>query len=204
MKKIFSIMLCLLLAVTCAVAQVRHNLNYNQLPKTAQAFLKTYLADLSTRQVTQAVDSFRVSYEVRLTNDNQVVFNRDGSWRIVSMPNATVPESIIPADIRDFLTRRYGKRGWSVTRIAKAEGGYNVTANGQPMFCNTESMARMDEEQREEREYRAKHNGMGRAEAAAAKNKRQAERNQKIGLHPDGSRDREAANGERKRSNGRP
>ncbi|MDY5969248.1 MAG: PepSY-like domain-containing protein [Bacteroidales bacterium] len=204
MKKIFPLLFCSLLAVTGVFAQERHNLSYNQLPQTAQIFLKTHLADLSARQITQIVDSFRVSYEVRLTNDNQVVFNRDGSWRVVSMPKTYVPQSIIPADISEFLTERFGKRNWNVTKIAKAKGGYNITANGQTLFCNAESMARMNKEMRDDAEYRAKHNGMSRDEIESEKNKKKTERYQKRGLNADGGRNREAANGKRKKSNGRP
>ena len=204
MKKILPIALLALLLAGSAVAQERRNLNYNQLPRTAQAFLKTYLANLSTTQITQVTDSFKVQYVVMLTNSNQVVFNRDGSWRIVSMPRASVPETIIPPSIADFLTGRFGKRNWSVTMIAKEKEGYRITANEQTMLCTPESMARMNEAQRADQEFRDKHDGMSQGEVAAAKAKRKAEHFKRLGLNPDGSRDRVAGNGARKKSNGRP
>lgn len=202
MKKIAIFLLSVMMLTSSAYAIQRRNISANQLPRTARTYLQTYLADQSIRQVTEVTDEYKVTYEVQLTNGSLIVFNRDGGWKVISMPEQTVPRDIIPADIQMFLERNYG-RYWTVTRIAKVKEGYKVTVNGQELLCNTGNMKHMQNQIDADSTYRSKHDGLSESEVQAIHHKKVVKRRRALKIRDDGSKERETQD-KRIKSNGRP
>ena len=202
MKKVVIFLLSVMILASSAYAIQRRNIKPNQLPQTARTYLQTYLADQSIKQVTEVTDEYRVTYEVYLTNGSLIVFNRDGGWKVISMPDQTVPRDIIPADIQVFLERNYG-RYWTVTRIAKVKDGYKVTVNGQELLCNTGNMEHMQNQIDADSVYRSKHEGLSEREVEAIHHKKIVKRRRWLKIHDDGSKERETQD-KRVKSNGRP
>lgn len=202
MKKLTIFLCCLLMLAANTYAIQRRNIKPNQLPQTARTYLQTYLADQSIRQVTEVTDEYKVTYEVLLTNGSMIIFNRDGGWKVISMPEQTVPRDIIPADIQVFLERNYG-RYYSVTRIAKMKEGYKVTVNGQELLCNAANMAHMQFQIDADSIYRSDHNGLSESEMEAIHHKKVVKRRRFLKIHDDGSKERETQD-KRMKSNGRP
>ena len=180
----------------------RRNIKPNQLPTSARTYLKTYLADQSIRQCTEITDEYKVVYEVLLTNGSVVVFNRDGGWHSINMPNQKVPHDIIPADVDVFLTRNYG-RNYTVTRIIKDSAGYRVTVDGNELLCNTQNMTHLQAQIDQDSAFRAEHNGLTQQEVNAIHQKKIRDRRKWFKINEDGSRNRETQD-KRIKSNGRP
>lgn len=202
MKKYILLLLSVVMLSTSAYAIQRRNITPNQLPASARSYLKSALADQSIRQCTEITDEYKVTYEVLLTNGSTVVFNRDGGWRSISMPNQTVPHDILPADVQTFLQRNYG-RNYAVTRIAKENGGYRVTVDGEELLCNATNMQHLQNQIDADSAYRAKHDGLSEQETDAVHQKRVRDRRKWFKINEDGSRQRDTQD-KRVKSNGRP
>ncbi len=202
MKKHILLAFVMLLVATGTMATQRRNITFNQLPPSAQSYLRTYLADQSVRQCTEITDEYRVQYEVKLTNNSVVIFNRDGGWRSLSMPVNKVPHDILPADVHEFLLKNYG-RNYEVTKITKVKEGYRVTIDGNELLCNSSNLKHMQEQIDEKAKYEAKHEGLSREEKQLKKDKRTRDRRRLFNLNDDGSRNRETQD-KRIKSNGRP
>ncbi len=202
MKKHILLALAVLLVATGAMAAQRRNITFNQLPPSAQSYLRTYLADQSVRQCTEITDEYRVQYEVKLTNNSVVIFNRDGGWRSLYMPVNKVPHDILPAEVHEFLLKNYG-RNYEVTKIAKTKEGYRVTIDGNELLCSSNNMKHMQKQIDDNAAYRDKHDGQTREDVQYEKDKRTRDRRRFFNLNDDGSRNRETQD-KRVKSNGRP
>lgn len=202
MKKYILLFVSLVMLSVSAYAIQRRNITANQLPAAARTYLQTALADQSIRQCTKITDEYKVTYEVLLTNGSTVIFNRDGGWQSVSMPNQKVPHDILPADVQQFLQRNYG-RNYEVSRIVKAKEGYRVTVDGQELLCSTQNMNHLQSQIDADSAYRADHDGMSETEVDAAHQKKVEDRRKWFQINADGSRNRETQD-KRVKSNGRP
>ncbi len=202
MKKHILLALVMLMVATGAMATQRRNITFNQLPPSAQNYLRTYLADQSVRQCTEITDEYRVQYEVKLTNNSVVIFNRDGGWRSLSMPANKIPHDLLPADVHEFLLKNYG-RNYEVTKIVKAKEGYRITIDGNELLCRSSNLKHMQKQIDENTEFRAKHDGKTREDVQYEKDKRTRDRRRLFKLNDDGSRNRETQD-KRIKSNGRP
>ena len=64
------------------------------------------------------------SYDVLLENGSDLEFDRRGQWTEIDAERTTVPQSIIPLRIADYLKRNYPDR--PIVKIDRDRRGYGI------------------------------------------------------------------------------
>ncbi len=81
---------------------------FEQLPKNAQEFTRKYFSaeDPMYKQayVTYDAEFFDSSYTVVFTTGDGLEFNKNGEWKDFDCKRCTVPDEIIPATIKAYLS----------------------------------------------------------------------------------------------------
>lgn len=119
MKRIGIILIGLALMTNMACAdndKVTNNIN--ELPQVSRTFLNNYFNGNKVSHIKIDKDLFLVdSYDVILTDGTSVEFNRDGEWKEVKSFQQNIPDSLIPAEIRQYVSQNYpGQKIMTVER----------------------------------------------------------------------------------------
>lgn len=109
MKRLSIILMSLfaLLATTVMKASGDKPIQPNQLPTTAQEFLKTHFADQKILLAKIDTEVLTKNYEVVLENGTQIDFDGKGRWETVDCGTSAVPTSIIPSAIASYVKATY-------------------------------------------------------------------------------------------------
>ena len=82
-----------------------------KLPATAREFIATHFPDTRIALIKIDREGGRTdSYDVLLENGCDLEFDRRGQWTEIDAERTTVPQSIIPLRIADYLKRNYPDR----------------------------------------------------------------------------------------------
>lgn len=107
MKKVF---FCLFLILVVFLGEACQSADrvvpFEQLPSTAQSFIKTHFPD---QPVSVVIQEHR-SYEVRLSDGTEVEFDKSGDWDNVDCAHRAVPQSIVallPAAISTYISTSF-------------------------------------------------------------------------------------------------
>ena len=119
MKRIGIILIGLALMTNMACAdndKVTNNIN--ELPQVSRNFLNNYFNGNKVSHIKIDKDLFLVdSYDVILTDGTSVEFNRDGEWKEVKSFQQNIPDTLIPAEIRQYVRQNYpGQKIMTVER----------------------------------------------------------------------------------------
>lgn len=96
-----------------------------KLPATAREFIATHFPDTRIALIKIDREGGRTdSYDVLLENGSDLEFDRRGQWTEIDAERTTVPQSIIPLRIADYLKRNYPDRRSS--RSTRDRRGYGV------------------------------------------------------------------------------
>lgn len=119
MKRIGIILIGLALMTNMACAdndKVTNNIN--ELPQVSRTFLNNYFDGNKVSHIKIDKDLFLVdSYDVILTDGTSVEFNRDGEWKEVKSFQQNIPDTLIPAEIRQYVSQNYpGQKIMTVER----------------------------------------------------------------------------------------
>ena len=119
MKRIGVILIGLALMTNMACAdndKVTNNIN--ELPQVSRTFLNNYFNGNKVSHIKIDKDLFLVdSYDVILTDGTSVEFNRDGEWKEVKSFQQNIPDTLIPAEIRQYVSQNYpGQKIMTVER----------------------------------------------------------------------------------------
>lgn len=92
--------------------------NINELPQVSRNFLNNYFNGNKVSHIKIDKDLFLVdSYDVILTDGTSVEFNRDGEWKEVKSFQQNIPDTLIPAEIRQYVSQNYpGQKIMTVER----------------------------------------------------------------------------------------
>lgn len=92
--------------------------NINELPQVSRTFLNNYFNGNKVSHIKIDKDLFLVdSYDVILTDGTSVEFNRDGEWKEVKSFQQNIPDTLIPAEIRQYVSQNYpGQKIMTVER----------------------------------------------------------------------------------------
>ena len=132
MKKIlFLFVLCVsLMQVACADSEKAIGLT--DLPQQAQTFVKQYFADAKVGYYQKERDGLTVTYKVVFLNGDKLEFNKKGEWIDVDCKTLSVPEDIVPQEIRNFVESSYPET--KVLHIEKGKRSYEVKlSNGMEL-----------------------------------------------------------------------
>lgn len=119
MKRIGIILIGLALMTNMACAdndKVTNNIN--ELPQMSRTFLNNYFNGNKVSHIKIDKDLFLIdSYDVILTDGTSVEFNRDGEWKEVKSFQQNIPDTLIPAEIRQYVSQNYpGQKIMTVER----------------------------------------------------------------------------------------
>ena len=116
MKRIGIILIGLALMTNMACAdndKVTNNIN--ELPQVSRNFLNNYFNGNKVSHI--KIDFLVDSYDVILTDGTSVEFNRDGEWKEVKSFQQNIPDTLIPAEIRQYVSQNYpGQKIMTVER----------------------------------------------------------------------------------------
>lgn len=107
----------------------KYTINRNELPEEARQMLDEHFpkAKISMIKVDRHLLR-KPDYDVKLTNGTKIEFSNKGRWTSVDCKNKDVPESLVPAAIRNNVGRRYA--GESIRRISRSSLYYIVGLSG--------------------------------------------------------------------------
>ena len=114
--------------------------NINELPQVSRTFLSNYFNGNKVSHIKIDKDLFLIdSYDVILTDGTSVEFNRDGEWKEVKSFQQNIPDTLIPAEIKQYVNQNYpsqkimtverGKRKVSVDLANGLELEFDLNGN---------------------------------------------------------------------------
>lgn len=125
MRKYMFIMMTLLFGVMVGYAQDKYSINRNDLPETAQNFLKEYFPKAKVGMVkTDKHLLKKTDYDVKLVNGTKIEFNNAGKWTSVDCKTREVPSGIIPKNIRTYVKKNFPDV--KIVKIEKTSTKYEV------------------------------------------------------------------------------
>lgn len=125
MKKFFLAAAILFAGITVSQADNRERpITLDKLPAAAQTFLKSHFADLTLAYATEDPKFVGSEYDVTYTDRTEVEFDSKGEWTSVERRYETVPESIVPKQISDYLSKSFA--GQTVRKIERGRYTWEV------------------------------------------------------------------------------
>lgn len=126
---VLAVVLAGVLSGASALPFDKYTTNRDALPEAAQEMLQTHFprARISMIKVDRHLLR-KPDYDVKLTNGTKIEFSNKGRWTSVDCKNKDVPESLVPAAIRNNVGRRYA--GESIRRISRSSLYYIVGLSG--------------------------------------------------------------------------
>ena len=102
MKKNILILAAALFLSISAFAQ-NNVTQFNQLPATAQEFVKTYFNDYTIQYIFSDKEFADVDYKIRFEDGTEIEFNAKGEWTDVSSKQNCIPTGFIIKEITDYV-----------------------------------------------------------------------------------------------------
>lgn len=97
----------------------------NELPKTAQDFIKKNFASQKVSQAIKDKGMISTDYEVYLDNGVKIEFDGNGNWEEVDGENdAAIPTGFIPAKITSYVSKNFPTH--KISKIEKDSNSYDV------------------------------------------------------------------------------
>lgn len=125
MKKIFLSLVVAMLAVMPMLADNDKMITREELPGKAQMFIDKHFDKSDVLYVKAERDMGVVtSYDVLMNGDVKIEFNRSGEWKSVDCERSRVPDSVLPKDVLDYVTKKFAKA--YVVEIERNMMGYDV------------------------------------------------------------------------------
>ena len=122
MKKVLFAIVCLFALSTQTFAD--RPVEKSQLPVNVQEFVKKHFPGVEVSYAKQDNDWFEKDYTVVLTNGDKLEFTSKGEWKELDCEHNQVPEGIIPAPIRKYVSEN--QKGQRIVEIKKERRHYDV------------------------------------------------------------------------------
>ena len=129
MKKLFLLLVSLILIVADIYAGRDKAITVDQLPKIAQQFIEKHFTDVEVSYAKMDTELFDKSYDVIFVNGSKVEFDKRGEWEKVDCKYTQVPERVIPSKIREFIVKNHPSA--KVIKIERDSKAYKVRLNGK-------------------------------------------------------------------------
>lgn len=97
----------------------------SNLPQTARNFISNHYANEKvalTKSEKEGLSS--IEYKVILANGIEVEFDNKGNWTEVDAKNFSVPQDIIPANIKSYVQKSFPEN--NIVQINKSKKGYEI------------------------------------------------------------------------------
>lgn len=126
MKKLTMILAGVALLATSAPALAGNDrpIAVGELPAASQEFIKAHFSgvEISFSKVDEGL--FDKDYKVVFVNGAKVEFAKNGEWKDVEYKYGEVPASVVPQQIRDYVSKNYPGR--KITAIDRDRRDYEV------------------------------------------------------------------------------
>lgn len=135
MKRILLSVALLGLVATTACADDDKPIQFSQLPKTAQQFVKQYFANEKVALAKMESDFFGKNYDIIFANGDKIEFDGSGNWKEVQCKYNEVPAELIPVQIQQYIKETYPDA--KALKFEKQRNGYEVKlSNGWELEFN--------------------------------------------------------------------
>lgn len=131
-----SVLIALTLGVVSMSAKLpfdKYSINRKDLPDAAKEMLDEHFPKAKVSMI--KVDRHllkKTDYDVKLTNGTKIEFSNKGRWTSVNCDKKSVPESLVPQNIRNNVAKKYS--GEKIVRISRSSLYYIVgLANGKEL-----------------------------------------------------------------------
>ena len=124
MKKISTVLIAFLLATQAAPARDVITMDAKQLPLTARNFIYRHFSKPKISFIKIESEFLSKKYEVMLTNRTKIEFDSNGEWEEVDCKHDTLPVTIVPAHIKQFVEAQYP--GVTYRKIERDRGEVEV------------------------------------------------------------------------------
>lgn len=124
MKKLLLLFVCLFTIQSVVKADDDKPVRMDQLPQSAQQFIKTHFGDSKVAIAKMETDWFDKSYDIIFTDGNKLEFDKQGNWKEINCKYSAVPASVIPEQIQKYVTENYP--GAQVLKIERDKRDYEV------------------------------------------------------------------------------
>lgn len=125
--------LLVLVAVTMfgVSAKASHDtpITVDKLPRQAKLMITKFFNDKKVALATMEKGVFERSYEVIFTDGDKLEFDRTGNWKEIKRKTSSVPNSLIPTQIMDYLKAHYPNS--KVMEIERDGKEYDVKLNNR-------------------------------------------------------------------------
>lgn len=124
MKKLVFLFVCLFALQTVACADDDKPIQVSQMPQVAQQFINQYFSGQKIALSKMESKFFDKTYEVIFTNGNKMEFDKRGEWKEVDCKHGSVPVTIVPAAILNYVKTSYPDA--QILKIDRDSKGYKV------------------------------------------------------------------------------
>lgn len=125
MKKYLFLIVAVVFSFMSGYAFDKYSIDRNDLPETAQNFLKEYFPKAKVGMIkTDKHLLKKTDYDVKLVNGTKIEFNNAGKWTSVDCKTREVPEGIIPRSIRTYVKKNFPDV--KIVKIEKTTTKYEV------------------------------------------------------------------------------
>ena len=124
MKNITLLLICVLSFSAFAFADNDKPAKVEDMPMTAQEFLKTYFP--KDKVLSVMLDEKDGDYEVKLENGVKIEFNKIGSWMEIE-GHVALPKGIVSSNIYDYVSHNYKKT--KIFKIERDKNGFEIELN---------------------------------------------------------------------------
>lgn len=125
-KQILTLAAMILLFVSASAQNGMTKLE--QLPASAQEFVKTYFTDHNVSYVFVDKEFADTDYKVRFEDGTEIEFNAKGEWTDVSGKKNCIPTGFILKEITDYVEANHN--GMCITDIEREFNRINIELNG--------------------------------------------------------------------------
>lgn len=128
MRKTLFLLFTFIISISIVtVAKTYTTTDINVLPRNAKLFLKRHFKKSINHIEVDENKSRNAEYDVILSDGTEIEFNKDGNWQSIESDYKAIPSSVIPINIRNYISKYY--RGRIIVEIELDKEGYEVTLN---------------------------------------------------------------------------
>lgn len=124
MKKVFALLVMVLVAVQFAVAGKVITQDAKQLPLPARNFINQYFSSPQISYIKIDSELLNKTYEVLLVDRTEIEFDGKGNWTEVDCNHQAVPDALVPEYVKSYINTSFP--GTIVVKIERDRGTLEV------------------------------------------------------------------------------
>lgn len=129
MKKLLTIAICLFISFGITKADDDKPINVNELPQKAQVFIRQNFPKNEVSYAKMEKDFWDKKYEIVFVNGEKIEFDKNSNWEEVDCTFSFVPDTVIPKQIRDHISKQYPQS--KIIKIERDTKEYEVKLNNK-------------------------------------------------------------------------